>query len=141
MQMRTVPSALHAAFYDGMDAGGPAFEFPFASARIMRFGVHLPYYLKRRSGHNKWLWRTIAAQYIGNEAAFRKKESFPTLTENWLDKIPTLLGNGFLSDLLCVDIGQLYKAVPRGDTSRWTIANCELWGRLHCRLAGAGAIV
>jgi asparagine synthetase B (glutamine-hydrolysing) len=132
MQMRTVPSALHAAFYERMDAGGPAFEFPFAHPNIMRLGIHLPYHLKRRAGHNKWLWRTIAAKVVGNTVAFRRKESFPTQTEKWLDKIPSLLDDGFLEELLCVDIATLHAAIPKGDTSRWTLANCELWGRLHC---------
>ncbi len=133
MQMRTVPSALHAAFYERLELGAPKFEFPFADPEIMKLGINLPYYLKRRNGHNKWLWRKIAAKLVGNTVAFRRKESFPTQTERWLDKLPGLLRNGGLSEILSMDVAALYCAISPGDNSRWTLANCELWARLHCR--------
>ena len=133
MQMRTVPSALHAGFFERMDTGGPMYLFPFAEPSIMKLGIHLPHFLKRRAGHNKWLWRQIAAKFVGKEVASRRKEAFPTQTEQWLDKASQLLVDGFLAELLCVDVAAIYASIPRGTTSRWTLLNCELWGRIHCQ--------
>jgi hypothetical protein len=132
MDMRVVPGTLHNAFFEMDEWPGGVTHFPFAHARMIRFGLHLPYYRKRRSGVNKWIWRTFAARYIGKEAAFRKKCAFASPIPAWFDKAVNLLPNGFLEDLLCARVGDLRDGMEPWDPSRWTLVNLELWGRLNC---------
>ncbi len=130
-EMKRVPGTLHHDFHERAETIGGRMHYPFADPRLIRLGLHLPYHFKRRRGHNKWLWRTFAAGYIGGETAFRKKYSFPTLTERWLDRTHSLLPRGFLGDLFGVNLGLLWDALPATSPTRWTLINCEIWGRLH----------
>ena len=58
-EVRRVTAALHHCFLSRRIFGG-RLVYPFAHPRILRLGIHMPYYLKRRRGKNKWLWRKIA---------------------------------------------------------------------------------
>jgi hypothetical protein len=141
MHLTTVPSALHATFFEYEEQVGPDHFYPFADPAMIRLGIHLPHYLKRRAGHNKWLWRKIVAPYIGRNVAFRRKYAFPTPTDEWINRATPLLSRGFLEHLLCVDVAGLYANMPPGDPSRWTLVNCELWGRIHCENESPNAIL
>ena len=83
-------------------------------------------------GHKKWLWRKFTSEYIGHDVAFRKKYAFPTLTNLWLEPSSSLLKGGFLQDLLCANVSNVFESLPKSDPARWTLLNIELWGRIHC---------
>ena len=93
-ELKRVPAALHHCFHEYGELFGGRLVYPFAHPRILRLGIDMPYYLKRRRGKNKWLWRKIAAPYIGKEAAFRRKYAFPTLTERLAQPRGVLLHKG-----------------------------------------------
>ena len=132
LQLADVPSALHHGFYEADERFGGTSHYPFAHPRLLRLGLHLPHYLKRNRGHNKWLWRILASRYLGKEVAFRKKHAFPTLTRPWLQRAEALLPDGFLEHLLRAHIGTVYARIDENATARWTLLNLELWGRSHC---------
>jgi asparagine synthetase B (glutamine-hydrolysing) len=132
LQLLSLPSMAHHAFFEPDEWIGTAAHYPFTHPRLVRLGLHLPHQRKRHRGSNKWLWRRFASRYLGENVAFRKKYSFPTLTEQWLDRAATLLPGGFLEDLFHAPISFLYSRLEPEDVSRWTLLNLELWGRLHC---------
>jgi asparagine synthetase B (glutamine-hydrolysing) len=132
MDLRFSPSSLHNAFFEYDENPGGLTHFPFAHPRIVRLGLHLPHYLKRHRGSDKWIWRKFAESYIGREVAFRKKYTFPAPIRAWFDKAVLLLPDGFLEDLFCARVGNLVCGRGLEDPSLWTLVNLELWGRLNC---------
>lgn len=130
-ELKRVPATLHHSFHEKGENFGGRISFPFAHPALVRLGIHMPYHLKRRHGHNKWLWRKFAGTYVGKEVAFRRKYAFPTLTDRWLDRASSLLSRGFLETFLCTRVDSIYSSCQPGGPSRWTLANLELWGRLH----------
>ncbi len=138
---RLTTRILHAGFLEYAEWCGTHEHYPFASPRLVRLGLHLPSRWKYRGGHLKWLWRRFASQYLGADFAFRRKHSFPTLTESWLDRAGPLLRDGFLEDLLCMRVSDSYSRMPPGEVSRWMLLNIELWGRLHIRREGSESLL
>jgi asparagine synthetase B (glutamine-hydrolysing) len=129
---RLDPSYHNHAFFEHEDWGGGRSHFPFVHPKLLRLAIHLPHWLKRRRGQNKWIWRVFASRYLGRDVAFRRKYSFPMPTAAWLSAAPQLIRGGFLEDLLCAKVGDLFEAMAPDNPSRWTLVNVELWGRLHC---------
>jgi len=125
---RLDPSYHNHAFFEHEDWGGGRSHFPFVHPKLLRLAIHLPHWLKRRRGQNKWIWRVFASRYLGRDVAFRRKYSFPMPTAAWLSAAPQLIRGGFLEDLLCAKVGDLFEAMAPDNPSRWTLVNVESVG-------------
>ncbi len=132
IQLKEVPTGLNHIFFEKDEFEGGVTHYPFAHESLINLGLHLPYKYKVNDGHKKWLWRKFTSEYIGHDVAFRKKYAFPTLTNLWLEPSSSLLKGGFLQDLLCANVSNVFESLPKSDPARWTLLNIELWGRIHC---------
>jgi asparagine synthase (glutamine-hydrolysing) len=132
LDFRTVPRGLY-AFYERDEWFGGHWVFPFADKELFRFAINLPYHLKYRGGHTKWLWRTMAAELIGKEAAFRPKYSFDAPIGTWLKSAVPLLHDGYVRDVFRVSRGDYLGQLAQRNGLLWPLVNMELWGRIHCR--------
>lgn len=132
IQLKEVPTGLNHIFFEKDEFEGGVTHYPFAHEALINLGLNLPYKYKVNEGHKKWLWRKFTSEYIGHDVAFRKKYAFPTLTHLWLEPSAKLLKAGFLQDLLCANVSNVFESLPKSDPARWTLLNIELWGRLHC---------
>jgi asparagine synthase (glutamine-hydrolysing) len=132
IQLKEVPTGLNHIFFEKDEFEGGVTHYPFAHSALINLGLNLPYRYKVNDGHKKWLWRKFTSEYIGHDVAFRKKYAFPTLTNLWLEPSSTLLKAGFLQDLLCANVSNVFESLPKSDPARWTLLNIELWGRIHC---------
>jgi asparagine synthetase B (glutamine-hydrolysing) len=132
IQLKEVPTGLNHIFFEKDEFEGGVTHYPFAHSALINLGLHLPYKYKVNDGHKKWLWRKFTSEYIGHDVAFRKKYAFPTLTDLWLEPSAKLLKGGFLQDLLCANVSNIFESLPKSDPARWTLLNIEIWGRIHC---------
>jgi asparagine synthase (glutamine-hydrolysing) len=132
LDFRRVPSALHHGFYERDEWYGGHSIFPFADKALLRFGFNLPHRFKYRAGHTKWLWRMLAADLIGREAAFRPKMGFDAPIHDWLKRAVPMLENGFVTDVFRLSRSHFASRLAASKELFWPLVNIELWGRLHC---------
>jgi asparagine synthase (glutamine-hydrolysing) len=108
---------------------------PFLDDRLVSLVTNVPLSMRLRGRADKWILKTIAAEYLPSEIVYRKKVGFPLPLADYLAPFAStsLFEDGFCTQVLGMEPDGLKQVV--GDWRRnvhgfFNMLALEIWGRL-----------